>query len=183
MTISRSGSAMKFHGFRTSLCLAVFGLFASAQPARAAGDVKLSVDWTVGIQFVIFLVALYFLNALVFRPLLDVRERRERLTEGTLAEAERVTEKARVTVAEYEKRIAEARNRATEIRNELRQRGQEEASRMLADARAAAQAELERKRTALEEEVSKMKSGLGPEIDALAEKICERILEGGTESG
>lgn len=143
----------------------------------------LSVDWTVGIQFVIFLVALYVLNAFVFRPLLDVRERRERLTAGTLAEAERMAEKARVAVAEYEKKIAEARERATEIRNDLRQRGQEEASKMLADARAVAQAELDRKRTVLEGEISKMKSELGSEVETLAEKICERILEGRTENG
>ena len=107
-------------------------------PSANAAENMLSVDKTLIIQLVIFLVGLFLLNRLVFRPLLGVWDRREELTAGTLAEAEEMTRKAESAIAEYNEKIAEARTQATETRNELRQQGQSESSRMLLSARDAA---------------------------------------------
>lgn len=168
---------MRSNALLTSSCLFALVLSAAGD-ANAVADDLLTVDWTVGVQLVTFIVALWLLNKLVFRPLLRVRDRREELTAGTLKEAEETAQKAEETIAEYERRIAEARAAATETRNELRQRGQAEAAGILASAREEAQAELERKRAVLEGELSGIRAGLRSEAESLAASIAERVLGG-----
>ena len=173
---------MRFRRWLTFSCF--FVLVASAsRDANAVADDLLTVDWTVGVQLVIFVVALWLLNKLVFRPLLRVRDRREELTAGTLKEAEEMTRRAEETIAEYEAKIAEARAAATETRNEIRQRGQAEADGILAEAREQAQAELEKRRGALEGEISKIRAGVRSEAESLAASIADRVLGGEVGSG
>ena len=168
---------MRFSDLKTFLYAVIFTL-AVVSPASAAEDM-LSVDKTLGIQLVIFLVGLFLLNRLIFRPLLGVWDRREELTAGTLREAEEMTRKAEGAIAEYNEKLAEARAQATETRNELRQQGQNESSKMLLSAREAAQAELEGARGTLESEVAKIRTDLRDEIESLAAEISNRVLRKG----
>ena len=168
---------MRFSGLRTFLYAVIFAL-AVVPPASAAENL-LSVDKTIVIQLVIFLVALFLLNRLVFRPLLGVRDRRDELTAGTLREAEEMTRKAESAIAEYNEKLAEARVQATETRNELRQQGQSESSKMLVLAREAAQAELEGAREILESEIAKIRADLRGEAESLAAEISDRVLRKG----
>ena len=168
---------MRFCGLKTSLYAAIFAL--TAVPSASAAEDLLSVDETLVTQLVIFLVALFLLNRLVFRPLLGVWDRREELTAGTLREAEEMTRKADSTIAAYNEKLAEARAQATETRNELRQQGQGESSKMLLSAREVAQAELEGARETLESEVAKIRTDLQGEIESLAAEISNRVLKKG----
>ncbi len=168
---------MRFYGLRTFLYAAGFAL--TAVPSASAAEDLLSVDRTLAIQLVIFLVALFLLNRLVFRPLLGVWDRREELTAGTLREAEEMIRKAESSISEYNEKLAEARAQATETRNELRQQGQNESSKMLMAAREAAQAELEGARGTLESEVVKIRADLQGEIESLAAEIRDRVLRKG----
>ncbi len=168
---------MRFYGLRTFLYAAIFSL--TVVPSADAAENMLSVDETLIIQLVIFLVGLFLLNRLVFRPLIGVWDRREELTAGTLREAEEMTRNAEGAIAEYNEKIAEARTQATETRNELRQQGQGESSRMLLSAREAAQAELEGARGTLESETAKIRADLQGEIESLAAEISDRVLRKG----
>ena len=103
---------MRFCSLKTLLYAVIFTL-AVVPPASAAENL-LSVDQTLVIQLVIFLIALFLLNRLVFRPLLGVWDRREELTAGTLREAEEMTRKAESAISEYNEKLAEARTQATE---------------------------------------------------------------------
>lgn len=168
---------MRFFGIKTFLYAVIFAL-AVVPPARAAENL-LSVDKTIVIQLVIFLVALFLLNRLVFRPLIGVWDRRDELTAGTLREAEEMTRKAEGAISEYNENLAEARAQATETRNELRQQGQSESSKMLVSTREVAQAEIEDARGTLESEVTKIRADLQGEIESLAAEISDRVLRKG----
>ena len=168
---------MRFCGLKTFLYAVILALTV-VPPASAAEDL-LSVDKTIVIQLAIFLVALFLLNRLVFRPLLGVWDRREELTAGTLKGAEEMTRKAEGAIAEYNENLAEGRAQATETRNELRQQGQGESSKILLSAREAAQAELEGARETLESEVAKIRADLQGEIESLAAEIGNRVLRKG----
>ena len=170
---------MRFCDLRTFLYSAVFALVAA--PSANAAEDMLSVDKTLAVQLVIFLAGLFLLNRLVFRPLLGVWDRREELTAGTLAEAGEMTRRAENAIAEYNEKLAEARAQAAETRNELRQQGQAESSRMLLSARDAAQAELEGARGTLESEVAKIRVDLQGEIESLAAEISDRVLRKGAQ--
>ncbi len=167
---------MRFYNRKAFLCSFVFALLIIT-PSANAGDVSLSVDpINLVIQFAIFLLGLYLLNTLIFRPLLRVQERRDALTAGTLRSAEEMTRRAEDAVGEYNEKLAEARAQANEARNELRQQGQSRSSVMLAEAREASQTELESARNALGATVVGIRTDLQGEIESLAAEITDRVL-------
>jgi F-type H+-transporting ATPase subunit b len=86
----------------------------------ASGHPLIDIDWTVLVQFGLFLLLLYVSNQLLFQPYLRLRERRKEGIDGARAEAERMTAQADAKLADYEKQLAAARSRANEEGRKVR---------------------------------------------------------------
>src|SRR5512138_946318 len=86
----------------------------------AGGHPLIDIDATVIVQFVLFLVLFVVANKLLFQPYLRLRERRRAGIEGARAEAEEMTAKADSKLADYEKQLAAARDRANEEGRKVR---------------------------------------------------------------
>src|SRR5688500_20273796 len=86
----------------------------------ASGAPLIDIDWTVLVQFGLFLLLLLVSNSLLFQPYLRLRERRKEGIDGARAEAERMTAQADAELAGYEKQLAAARSRANEEGRKLR---------------------------------------------------------------
>ncbi len=167
---------MRFYNKTVFLYFFIFTLL-MATPSANAGGVSLSVDpLNLVIQFVIFLLGLYLLNTLIFRPLLRIQDRRDELTAGTLRNAEEMTRRAEDAIGEYNEKLAQARSQANEARNELRQQGQSQSSTMLAEAKESAQTELESARRTLGTMVAGIRTDLEVEIESLAAEITDQVL-------
>ncbi|MGH7885878.1 MAG: ATP synthase F0 subunit B [Thermodesulfobacteriota bacterium] len=136
----------------------------------------LEINNTVLLQFPIFLIALYILNKLIFQPLLQVWDRRDSLTKGTVKEARELTAQVEKIIEDYDIKLNEARNEAAEARNELRREGQQEAEKMISAARNDSQNQIEKHREKLESELKEMRTKIKPEIELLAKNISSRIL-------
>src|SRR5262249_36888846 len=80
----------------------------------------IDIDWTVAIQFGLFLILFAVANKLLFQPYLRLRERRKEGIEGARAEAERMTASADAKLVDYEKQLAGARDRANEEGRKVR---------------------------------------------------------------
>src|ERR1041384_3118999 len=87
----------------------------------AGGHPLIDIDWTLFVQFALFLVLFWVANRLLFQPYLQLRERRRAGIEGAREEAERMTAEAEAKLADYEKQLAQARNRANEEGRKVRQ--------------------------------------------------------------
>src|SRR5690606_971038 len=74
----------------------------------ASGAPLIDIDWTVLVQFGLFLLLLAVSNKLLFQPYLRLRERRKEGIDGARAEAERVTAQAAAKLADYEEQPAAA---------------------------------------------------------------------------
>src|SRR3990172_12395266 len=90
-------------------------LVISTIDANAAEDL-LKVDKTLIIQIVIFLAAIFILNPLLFKPLLQLVERREQLTTGRIKEAKELERKVEQIIKEYKEKLDEVRAKAKEKR-------------------------------------------------------------------
>src|SRR5512143_3100845 len=86
----------------------------------AGGHPLIDVDGTVVLQFVLFLVLFVIANRFLFQPYLRLRERRKAGIDGARAEADRMTAQADAKLADYEKQLAAARNRANEEGRKVR---------------------------------------------------------------
>src|SRR4051794_9479547 len=85
-----------------------------------AAHALIDIDWTVVIQFVLFLLLFIVANKFLFQPYLRLRNLRKAETEGARAEADRMTAQADARLAHYEKSLAVARGQANEEARKVR---------------------------------------------------------------
>jgi F-type H+-transporting ATPase subunit b len=141
-----------------------------------ASDDLLSVNYTVFIQIVIFLIAIFILNKLVFKPFLNLVDRRDKLTRGAIEEAQELEERVKEIIAEYDVKLNEARALAIEERNKIILEGQAVADNIIGKAREETSVILEDAKTKLEADTQEIREKLKGDVDGLAEDIASRVL-------
>ena len=149
--------------------------FISSTAYAASGDL-LSVNYTVFIQIIIFLIAIYILNKLVFKPFLSLVDRRDKLTRGAIDEAHELEERVKEIIEEYEEKLSEARALAIEERNKLVQEGQSVAQEIIGAARSETSELLHEAKTKLESDTKEIKEKIKGDIDGLASDIASKVL-------
>lgn len=142
----------------------------------ASGHPLIDIDWTAAVQFVMFLALYVVTNRMLFQPYLELRSRRKAGIEGARAEADRMTATADAKLAEYEKQLAVARNRAGEEARKIRGEAATHEREVTDAARATAQKAIDEAQTKMRAETETARKQLLPEADALARKIASRLL-------
>jgi len=128
------------------------------------------------IQAVNFLVLLLILNRILYRPILRVLEERGRKTEGARGQVESVEEQGAELMAAYEADLAVARSQARGHYQEHRAKAVVEAEAALAEAKAKAEAEMARHAEALERRRQALETELSASEAALAHEIATKAL-------
>jgi F-type H+-transporting ATPase subunit b len=142
----------------------------------AAAHPLIDIDWTVVIQFVLFLVLFVAANALLFQPYLRLRERRKQGIEGARAEAERMGAQADAKLADYEKQLAIARGRGNEEGRKVRAEGVAHEKDVTDRARAEAQKAMDEATTRMRTETEAARLQLLPQASALAKQLASKLL-------
>jgi len=142
----------------------------------AGGHPLIDVDLTVLVQFVLFLVLFVIANRLLFQPYLQLRERRKAGIEGARAEAERMTAQADAKLADYEKQLAVARDRANEQGRKIRLEAAAHEREVTDAARASAQKAIDEAQATMRSETEAARAQLLPQADALARAISGKLL-------
>ena len=155
-------------------------LFAASSQAFASEDL-LSVNKTVFIQIVIFIAAIFILNTLVFKPFMELIDRRDKLTKGSIKEARELEEKVKQIILEYEARLNEARAQAQEERNKIVREAETAAAGIVANTREETVALLDDAKKKIESEAEVIKEKLKGDVQLLSNEIASKIL--GREAG
>ena len=136
----------------------------------------IDIDWTVLVQFGLFLTLYFFANRLLFQPYLKLRERRKAGIEGARAEAERMTASADAKLADYEKKLASARSRANEEGRKVRAEGIAHEKEVTDRARAETQKAIDDATAKMKSETETARAQLLPQAEALARQIASKLL-------
>ncbi len=144
--------------------------------ASASEDI-LKVDKTLFVQLIIFIAAIFILNSLLFKPLIQLVDRREKLTTGTIAEAKRIREELEKIRDEYSSRLNEARSQAVLERSEIRRQAQLSSEEINKRAREENQAFLDESTKRLESETREIEEKIKPTIEILAKDVASIILK------
>lgn len=156
--------------------LVIIVLLSATDSAFASEDNILSLDKTLIIQLVIFVSAIFMLNKLLFKPLLELDSRRQKLTTGTISEAKELKIKAEETIKEYKEQMNIARAQVQEERNEIRKHAQASASEMIIRARGEVNGLLDEARVNIEKESQEMREKVRPEVDLIARDVASRLI-------
>jgi F-type H+-transporting ATPase subunit b len=136
----------------------------------------ININPTLLIQLVNFLLLMYLLNRLLFRPMLRVLQERKDRTEGRRERAAQADAEAESVLALYQKRLQEARTAADRIRTSLVREGEAERQKLVESAASEADKNLAQIRARVRAEAEEARATLRDEARRLAGAAAERIL-------
>jgi F-type H+-transporting ATPase subunit b len=142
----------------------------------ASGHPLIDIDWTVAVQFGLFLLLFAISNKLLFQPYLRLRERRKQGIDGARAEAERMTAQADAKLADYEKQLGAARSRANEEGRKVRAEASQHEKDVTDKARGEAQKAIDEATAKMRQETEAARLQLLPQANTLARQIASKLL-------
>ncbi|GAB6172777.1 F0F1 ATP synthase subunit B [Paradesulfitobacterium aromaticivorans] len=141
----------------------------------------MAFDLTLPAQLISFLLLVFLLSKVAWKPLMKIMEDRRKFIADSLAQAEREREQAEQVKREYQEEMRKARQEAQEVIAKATKLSEERANEILAQAREeavktkqAALADIERERDRAIADVQAQVSAMSV---AVAEKIIRQKLD------
>ena len=123
-----------------------------------------------------FLGLVYILNLILFRPMLKVYLERESLTKGSLDAAKEMNNRKEEGLERMNKEISDARSRAKEAFEALRNAGLETQKNFLSEAEASAAGMLQKAREELRSEGEKARQSLKADVEKFSDEIVRKLV-------
>lgn len=150
----------------------------SAALAARAGDAHplMDIDWTIFIQFGIFVAVFVVAKAFLFTPYLALRARREEGIDGARTQAHNMSAEADAKLADYEKKLAAAKAKAGEEQRTIRAAAAAHERDVTETARATSQKAWNEAQAQVSKNVTAARGELMTSADALAKQMASRLL-------
>ena len=136
----------------------------------------INIDYSLGIQIINFILLIFILNRLLYKPLLGMIDKRKRQFEESETEIKRLRETVDQKMAAYEERLRQAKVDAVIQRNEIIRQGSEEAKAMIDAVRAEIPGMMEQFKTRIDGEIGEAKRILATQSQKLSVEIAEKVL-------
>jgi F-type H+-transporting ATPase subunit b len=124
-----------------------------------------------------FLVLIYILNVILYRPLMKIFKERDNSTKGSLEAAREMDKKREEGISEMNRELKEARRKAGEIFENMRKEGLNNQKEMLEGANGDAQNLIEKARVELKTEAENARRKLHADIDAFSDEIVKKLVK------
>lgn len=136
----------------------------------------IDIDWTVLVQFALFLVTFAVANKFLFQPYLRLREARRAGIEGAREQADQMSAQADAKLADYEKQLSQARTRANDEGRKVRLEAAAHEKSVTETSRAESQKALDEATTKVRTETDAARLQLLPQANALARQLASKLL-------
>lgn len=135
------------------------------------------MPWTFIFTICNLLILTWGIKRFLFKPVVNVLEQRQEAIDAQYSEAEKAETSAKQMQAEYEQRLATAKEEATDIVRNATMRAQERGEEMVNTARAEAVALKSKAETEIESERRKAAGELKNDIAGIALDIAGKVVE------
>ncbi len=136
----------------------------------------IDLDFSFFIQWINFLILLVFLNHFLFKPVLEVVERRNKRLSSLNADVSRFSEKSESAIQQYEKLHGEMKKESSSILQSARQESIAEQENILQKARGEFTEKVESARKEIAGEVQEANKNLGKEAGKISMEIAAKLL-------
>ena len=124
-----------------------------------------------------FIVLMFVLNIILYKPLLKIFKDREASTKGFLDAARDMGANKEAGIEKMNKEIAEARKKAKGVFENMRNEGLSAQKQALSDAEAAAAGMLQKAREELKAEVTKATQALRGDVEKFSDEIVRKLVK------
>lgn len=136
----------------------------------------ISINETLFVQIISFLIFLFVANRFIFQPLLSTMGERDKQVEDAQDSISSVKEEMDEMASELARCEAEAKSKALGLKKELEAEGKAEAREIVDKARGEIEAMREKAAANVDAQISEARTYLKSESEALSLSIMEKIL-------
>ena len=147
-----------------------------ASEESGGGGITVIPDGSLIIQIANFLLIIWILNLILYRPIRNILRQRKEKIEGLELRIETYNEDAQKKDDAFASGIQEARTKGLKEKETLLQSAAEEEKQIIADVNSKAQAELAEIRKKIVKDAEAARASLQKKVDEFANDICQKIL-------
>lgn len=133
-------------------------------------------DWTLFVQMGNFILLIFILNAILYKPIRQILIERKNKIQGYKEGIDTLQQDASESEKSFQAKISEARQQGVREKENLKQAGQDEEKQITDEINRKAQAELEAVRAQIVKDAEDARRGLEKEIEVFSGTIFEKIL-------
>jgi F-type H+-transporting ATPase subunit b len=141
----------------------------------------IDLNYTMLIQMINFLLLIFILNLLLYKPITKIIDERNKKIEDSKSEVESLDEKAELKIADYEEKMRQARQEAMSQRNEVRDEGEEAGKTIIEGTRSEISTMIEGFKVTLASEREAARNVLRDQAKKIAVEISEKVLGRGVQ--
>jgi len=162
--------------FATAIPGLAVGVFA-ALPAQAAGSsLEIFPDVRIFYLMALFVLLVFPVNKLLFRPIFRVLDERDARIEGARKRAEQIGAEAEATLDRYQSALRSAREEAESDRKRVLEAARREQAELTGSVRSEAEAAINRAREEVTGALGAARSQLREQAQELAREAAARVL-------
>ena len=136
----------------------------------------INLDITLVIQMVNFLVLLYVLNLILFRPIRNIIKERNQIVEGFNTDITSLTDEAQASLEQFEQKILEARKEGMVRVQNMKDEGEEAEAELMATTNEEVQAKIEEARKKVASDIQEARTQLQDQVQAFSLAVTEKVL-------
>ena len=137
----------------------------------------ISINETLVVQLISFLIFLFIINRIMFRPLRRTMQEREHYVEGIRMDIEETEKKLEQTMQDARDEDAAVRNAGLQMIAEMEKQGNEEAGNIIAVAREEMAQMGGEARQDIDTQVAKARKTIVAEAEKLSVRVMEHVLD------
>jgi F0F1-type ATP synthase, subunit b len=138
-------------------------------------------DYTLLIQIVTFLVLIYVLNFLLFKPILNIIDRRKKQLEELENEIKLFNDSVDKRVSEYDEKLKQAKTNASELKKEIIKEGDDQAKSIVDIVRGEIPLMTQEFQKKMDKEIQAARKILDNQSRKLSLEIAEKVLGRGVQ--
>jgi len=136
----------------------------------------LEINSTLWIQIANFLIMIFLLNFLLFKPILNVMERRKNHLQDLDEEVKSLDSEVKKKMIDYEEKLREARLEAMNQKNEIQLKASEEGKGVIDETRREISQIVEESNKKMDKEIAIAMEALKSQSEKISVEISEKIL-------
>ena len=134
------------------------------------------LNYTIFIQAALFFALIVILNHFLYKPILSILDKRKKSLEDSESTVKNLEQTIDSKMAEYERKIQQAKMKAVDEKGEMLKEGTEKAKEVIEAVRAEVPGMMDDFRKKLNAEVSAAKGLLDSKSKELSVEIAEKVL-------
>ncbi len=136
----------------------------------------ITLDWSILIQMINFIVLIWALNYVAYRPIRGILAQRKEKVDTLESGINRFESDARQKAAALDAGIREAREKGIRMKDEMAEKARQEEQEMLDRIHEKARQDLEEIRSRVSRETEEVRRSLQSQIDSFANEISKKML-------